>query len=135
MLGSGTWLVVQTGTVGAWLIVNLTASRGRWDPFPYYGLNLAFSVQAAYAAPLILLAHRRLDGRDRSQAHHDRTVRSSTQAHADFVTREVAAVRMELAAAASRADLDAAFDRLLDHLHQLEEAVQTAEAARRSPTA
>lgn len=135
MLGSGTWLVAQTCIVGAWLAMNLTAWRGRWDPFPFYGLNLAFSVQAAYAAPLILLAHRRLDARDRDQAHHDRTVRSSTQAHADFVTREVAAVRMELAAAASRADLHTAFDRLLRHIHQLEEAVQRAEEGRPSPTA
>src|SRR4029453_2395775 len=64
----------------AWVVLNAFALAGRWDPYPFILLNLAFSLQAAYAAPLILLAQTRQADRDktmeeRSEQHHEEQVR------------------------------------------------------------
>ena len=58
-LGTGRFLAVQTIIVIVWIVLNVAAVRLRWDPYPFILLNLAFSTQAAYAAPLILLAQNR----------------------------------------------------------------------------
>jgi len=64
-LGTGKYLVGQTVIVIFWIILNSVAVVHHWDPYPFILLNLAFSTQAAYAAPLILLAQNRQDERDR----------------------------------------------------------------------
>jgi uncharacterized membrane protein len=69
----------------------------QWDKYPFILLNLMFSVQAAYAAPLILLSQNRQELRDRRQAETDRAVAASTQANAEFLARELASVRLVLA--------------------------------------
>ena len=66
-LGTGRFLVGQTILVVVWITLNVVAVRLRWDPYPFILLNLAFSTQAAYAAPLILLAQNRQDDRDRAR--------------------------------------------------------------------
>ena len=71
-LGTGRFLAVQTIIVVVWITLNVVAVRLRWDPYPFILLNLAFSTQAAYAAPLILLAQNRQADRDRVQAEEDR---------------------------------------------------------------
>ena len=58
-MGTGRFLAVQTVVLAIWICVNVTAATLRWDPYPFVLLNLGFSVQAAYAAPLILLAQTR----------------------------------------------------------------------------
>ena len=63
--------MVQTIIVCAWIGVNLLAVAERWDPYPFILLNLVFSTQAAYAAPLILLSQNRQADTDRIQAEHD----------------------------------------------------------------
>ena len=73
-LGTARFLVIQTVVVTLWIIVNIFAVGLRWDPYPFILLNLAFSTQAAYAAPLILLAQNRQDDRDRAQTAEDRAV-------------------------------------------------------------
>ncbi|MEN3314882.1 MAG: hypothetical protein V7605_1116, partial [Acidimicrobiaceae bacterium] len=65
-LGTARFLVIQTAIVIVWIIINVSAAALRWDPYPFILLNLAFSTQAAYAAPLILLAQNRQDQRDRA---------------------------------------------------------------------
>jgi uncharacterized membrane protein len=57
--GTGSYLLIQTVLVLAWIALNISAISLRWDPDPFILLNLAFSTQAAYAAPLILLAQNR----------------------------------------------------------------------------
>jgi len=69
----------------------------QWDKYPFILLNLMFSVQAAYAAPLILLSQNRQELRDRRQAETDRAVAASTHANAEFLARELASVRLVLA--------------------------------------
>ena len=65
-LGTGRFLVGQTVLVIGWIILNTIGIINHWDPYPFILLNLAFSTQAAYAAPLILLAQNRQDDRDRA---------------------------------------------------------------------
>ena len=77
----------------------------RWDPYPFILLNLAFSTQAAYAAPLILLAQNRQDERDRAQAEPDRAESARTQADTEFLARELTSVRLALADVVTADDL------------------------------
>ena len=69
--GTPKFLIGQTVLVIAWIAVNSAAAALRWDPYPFILLNLAFSTQAAYAAPLILLAQTRQADRDKANAEAD----------------------------------------------------------------
>ena len=71
-LGTGRYLMWQTVLVVVWITLNLFAVGLRWDPYPFILLNLAFSTQAAYAAPLILLAQNRQENRDKVALDEDR---------------------------------------------------------------
>jgi uncharacterized membrane protein len=66
--GTPHYIVAQTVAVVAWITLNAVALVGEWDPYPFILLNLVFSTQAAYAAPLILLAQTRQAERDAAQA-------------------------------------------------------------------
>jgi uncharacterized membrane protein len=111
-LGTGRYLVGQTVFVIGWLILNTIVIVHHWDPYPFILLNLAFSTQAAYAAPLILLAQNRQDERDRANIDRDRQVASRTQADAEYLAREVASVRLALDDMVTRDDLAEALERL-----------------------
>jgi uncharacterized membrane protein len=93
-LGTGTYLLWQTVLVVIWIALNLIGILGKWDPYPFILLNLAFSTQAAYAAPLILLAQNRQDDRDRVSLDEDRTRAQRTIADTEYLSRELAAVRL-----------------------------------------
>ena len=93
-LGTGRFLFIQTVLVVFWITINAVAVGLRWDPYPFILLNLAFSTQAAYAAPLILLAQNRQDERDRAQAEQDRAEYARTQADTEYLARELASVRL-----------------------------------------
>ena len=105
-LGTGRFLVAQSVLVVAWIILNTIGIIHHWDPYPFILLNLAFSTQAAYAAPLILLAQNRQDDRDRANIDRDREVAARTQADTEFLARELAAVRLALADVVTTEDLD-----------------------------
>ena len=95
-LGTARYLVFQTAIVVVWIAINVLAVRLRWDPYPFILLNLAFSTQAAYAAPLILLAQNRQAERDRLETENDRRLTARTQADAEFLARELASARISL---------------------------------------
>jgi uncharacterized membrane protein len=101
-LGTGRFLAVQTIIVIVWITVNFVAVRLRWDPYPFILLNLAFSTQAAYAAPLILLAQNRQADRDRVQAEEDRARAATTRADTEYLARELAALRVAIGELATR---------------------------------
>jgi uncharacterized membrane protein len=111
-LGTGRYLVGQSLFVVVWLALNIVGGVKHWDPYPFILLNLAFSTQAAYAAPLILLAQNRQDDRDRSSIERDREVAARTQADTEFLARELAAVRLSLADVVTTHDIDDRFERL-----------------------
>jgi uncharacterized membrane protein len=79
--GTPKYLIGQTLVVIAWIIVNAVAVGLRWDPYPFILLNLAFSTQAAYAAPLILLAETRQADREKAHAAADAEHREELAAH------------------------------------------------------
>lgn len=97
LLGTARYLVGQTVLVVIWIALNISAFRWRWDPYPFILLNLMFSTQASYAAPLILLAQNRQAERDRQQAERDRDVYARTLSDAEYLARELAAVRLAVA--------------------------------------
>jgi len=111
-IGTGTFLFWQTLVVIIWIIINLFAVSYRWDPYPFILLNLAFSTQAAYAAPLILLAQNRQDDRDRITLDEDRNRAAQTKADTEFLARELAALRIAIGEVATRDYLRGELDRL-----------------------
>ena len=111
-LGTGRFLFWQTMLVLAWIVLNSIGLVKHWDPYPFILLNLAFSTQAAYAAPLILLAQNRQDDRDRANIDRDREVASRTQADTEFLARELAAVRLALADVVTTQDLEDSLSQL-----------------------
>ncbi len=117
-LGTGHYLAIQTVVVLAWIAINAAAVAMRWDPYPFILLNLVFSTQAAYAAPLILLAQNRQDARDRALAERDREVNDRILSDTEFLSRELAAIRLRLEAVATTDELE----ELRDDLLQLERA-------------
>lgn len=119
-LGTGRFLAGQTVAVALWITLNVVAVSLRWDPYPFILLNLLFSTQAAYAAPLILLAQNRQDERDRAQAEQDREVNAHTQAEAEFLARELAGLRLTLSDVATVDELQGAVGDLAEALARIE---------------
>jgi uncharacterized membrane protein len=99
-LGTARFLVWQTGVIIIWLALNLIPpARYQFDPWGrgLVLLTLVLSLQASYAAPLILLAQNRQERRDRITAEQDREVAERTQADTEFLAREIASIRLSLA--------------------------------------
>jgi len=115
-LGTGRFLAVQTVLVITWITINLTAVSLRWDPYPFILLNLAFSTQAAYAAPLILLAQNRQDDRDRIALEEDRARAERTKADTEYLARELAALRISVGEVVTRDFLRSELSRLSEQL-------------------
>lgn len=101
-LGTGRYLAIQTVFVIVWVLLNIGAFAWQWDPYPFILLNLAFSTQAAYAAPLILLAQNRQENRDRVALEEDRRRAEQTKADTEFLARELAALRLAVGEVATR---------------------------------
>ncbi|GAB3939702.1 DUF1003 domain-containing protein [Corynebacterium tapiri] len=100
--GTGRYLMWQTVIVVIWICLNVGGFWWNWDPYPFILLNLAFSTQAAYAAPLILLAQNRQEDRDRVTLAADRRRDELTKADTEFLARELASVRLSLGDTVSR---------------------------------
>jgi uncharacterized membrane protein len=115
-LGTGRYLAIQTTLVFIWIALNLTAAALRWDPYPFILLNLAFSTQAAYAAPLILLAQNRQADRDRDEIQRDRDTNARQLADTEFLAREIAALRLAIEHKTDRNDLREAVLQITDAL-------------------
>ncbi len=102
-LGTARFLVYMTVFVVAWLSWNsLAPSAWRFDPYPFIFLTLMLSLQASYAAPLILLAQNRQDDRDRVQYEGDRARDERSVSDTEYLTREVASLRMAMNDVATR---------------------------------
>jgi uncharacterized membrane protein len=102
--GTGTYLLIQSVVVVVWVVLNVAAVSLRWDPYPFILLNLAFSTQAAYAAPLILLAQNRQENRDRVTVDEDRRRAEETKADTEYLARELAALRLAIGDVAKTRD-------------------------------
>ncbi|MBR7836859.1 DUF1003 domain-containing protein [Actinospica durhamensis] len=118
--GTAQYLVIQTCMVIIWIALNiLVFTRSiRWDPYPFILLNLAFSTQAAYAAPLILLAQNRQADRDRVQYEQDRARDEQSVANTEYLLREVASLRMAVNDLTTRDFLRSELQALVKELEQ-----------------
>ncbi len=122
LMGTARFLVYQTVFCIAWVTWNSFAPESwRFDPWQFIGLTLLLSLQAAYAAPLILLAQNRQEQRDRLQTDLDRRVAERTQADTEFLAREIASVRLSLADVATTSELADHLDRLSDAIDRMSE--------------
>jgi uncharacterized membrane protein len=128
-LGTARFLMIQTILVVIWITINVFVVALRWDPYPFILLNLMFSVQAAYAAPLILLAQNRQAERDRIESENDRRLAARIQADAEYLGREIASVRLALADVVTTEDLRDALEELGEKLAAAAEAVDDAAGA------
>ena len=105
-MGSPKFVLYMTIFVIAWIGANLMlagiSDKAAWDPYPFILLNLAFSTQASYSAPLIMLAQNRQDARDRVVAEQDRLRAERNLADTEYLAREIAGLRLALQDVATR---------------------------------
>ena len=103
-IGSWRFIAWMTVIIAVWFVWNvIRLLKPLWfDPYPFQFLTLALSLQASYAAPLILLAQNRQEGRDRVQYEQDRTRDERSIADTEYLVREVAALRIALGEVATR---------------------------------
>jgi len=116
--GTVTYLFWQTVIVVAWIVVNGVGFVFKWDPYPFILLNLVFSTQAAYAAPLILLAQNRQADRDKAELERDRERNARSLADTEYLAREIAGIRFALERKADREDVVDAIERLTRAIEQ-----------------
>ncbi len=117
-LGTARFLVYMTVFVGVWVLWNFLAPAAwRFDAYPFIFLTLILSLQASYAAPLILLAQNRQDDRDRVALEQDRQRAERSLADTEYLAREIAALRIALGEVATR---DFVRSELRDLLEELE---------------
>ena len=102
-MGTATFLIYMTLFVIVWFAWNVLAPADMaWDTYPFIFLTLMLSLQASYAAPLILLAQNRQENRDKVIAEQDRQANSRAHADMEFLAREVASLRMSVGEVATR---------------------------------
>jgi uncharacterized membrane protein len=113
----------MTVFVATWVIWNIVAPTNlRWDDYPFIFLTLILSLQASYAAPLILLAQNRQADRDRIQSNEDRAQNERSIADTEYLTRELASLRSALGDVATR---DFMRSELSDLVEELENKLST----------
>ncbi|MDU0478319.1 DUF1003 domain-containing protein [Staphylococcus chromogenes] len=128
--GTGEYLFWQTVFVIVWVLMNCGIFAFGWDPYPFILLNLAFSTQAAYAAPLILLAQNRQEDRDRVALAEDRRRAEQTKADTEFLARELASVRLAIGENVTRDYLRHELEDLHSLLERIEAKLDDESAAR-----
>jgi len=118
-MGTARFIVWMTIVIGAWFAWNTLAPKGlRFDPYTFTFLTLILSLQASYAAPLILLAQNRQADRDRLAAEEDRRRAAMQKADTEYLTREIASLRIALGEVATRDFLRNELARLADELDE-----------------
>ena len=118
-MGTARFLMWMTGVVVIWVLWNAFAPADwKFDEFPFIFLTLALSLQASYAAPLILLAQNRQEQRDKVIAEQDRQANARGHADMEFLAREVASLRMAMGEVATRDYLRSELRALLAELEE-----------------
>jgi len=123
-LGTARFLVWQTVVIVIWIVANtLLPESMQFDPWDrgLVLLTLVLSLQASYAAPLILLAQNRQETRDRGSADVDRRVAERTQADTEFLAREIAGIRLALADVATASEMTDVLEQLADAVNRMSE--------------
>src|SRR5262245_52465136 len=137
-MGTAQFIAYMTLFVLLWIALNVIGLYGlRWDPYPFILLNLFFSTQASYAAPLILLAQNRQADRDRLTMDEDRRRAAMQKADTEYLSRELASLRIAIGEVATRDFMRSELGRLVEELdeasqrrHKLERKEQRRDAKR-----
>jgi uncharacterized membrane protein len=126
-LGTARYLVFQSAVVAGWITWNVLFrdSKAGFDLYPFILLTLALSLQASYAAPLILLAQNRQAERDRQEVERDRRTSTRTQADTEYLARELAAIRLAVGEMPTRDYLDEELDKVQSELKRLRALVES----------
>jgi uncharacterized membrane protein len=93
MMGSWTFITIQSGLLFIWIVLNITAYVQQWDPYPFILLNLALSFQAAYAAPFIMMSQNRQQDIDRKAAEHDYQVNVKAELEIELLHQKIDELR------------------------------------------
>lgn len=118
-MGTARFLAYMTAFVIIWLLWNVVAPQEvRFDPYAFIFLTLMLSLQASYAAPLILLAQNRQADRDKVMIEQDRSRDERALAETEFLTREVASLRITLRDSATRDFVRSELRNLLDDMEE-----------------
>lgn len=127
-LGTATFIAWMTVFIAIWLSWNAPygPDRPRWDDYPFIFLTLILSLQASYAAPLILLAQNRQEARDRVTQEQDRDATAQANADMEFLAREVASLRLGLGEVATRDFIRGELRGLMADLEDRDQAEDTA---------
>lgn len=122
-LGTAKFIFWMTVFIAVWLLWNapIGPDRPQVDPYPFIFLTLLLSLQASYAAPLILLAQNRQEARDRIASEQDREAAARSHADMEFLTREVASLRLAIGEVATRDYLRSELKNLIGELDRAEE--------------
>jgi uncharacterized membrane protein len=135
-LGTARFLVWQTVVVLVWILLNTAATKSlQFDPWDrgLVLLTLVLSLQASYAAPLILLAQNRQEQRDQVTAENDRQVAERTQADTEFLAREIASVRLTMSDMVTGEAFDDRLERLTAMVERLSDRVEQLAGDRGGP--
>jgi len=138
-MGTAQFIIAMTVFVVAWVGWNILSSRSlHFDAYPFIFLTLMLSLQASYAAPLILLAQNRQEDRDRVVAEQDRLDNSRAHADMEFLAREMASLRMALGEVATRdyvrSELRSLLSEIEERLPEEEEPDDPASEERHTPS-
>ncbi|MEU8610649.1 DUF1003 domain-containing protein [Actinoplanes sp. NPDC048791] len=118
-MGTAKFIVYMTIIIGAWFAWNTLAPKDmRFDPYTFTFLTLILSLQASYAAPLILLAQNRQADRDRLTMEEDRRRAAMQKADTEYLAREIASLRIAVGEVATRDFLRSELARLADELDE-----------------
>lgn len=79
IVGSWKFIIIQSGILTIWAVLNLVAWFHHWDPYPFILMNLVLSLQAAYSTPIIMISQNRTAERDSIEAHHDYLINSESE--------------------------------------------------------
>jgi uncharacterized membrane protein len=91
IVGSWKFIIIQSTILVFWVILNVVAWIGHWDPYPFILMNLFLSLQAAYTAPIIMMSQNRLAARDRIEAHQDFLINQKTEEEVHAILNHLAA--------------------------------------------
>src|SRR4051794_38906000 len=92
-VGSWRFIIIQSVTLGVWIVLNVIAYAQHWDPYPFILLNLVLSFQAAYAAPIIMMSQNRQSEIDRRHAEHDYRINVKAELEIELLHNKIDALR------------------------------------------
>ena len=129
-MGTARFLLYMTAFVAIWVSWNaLVPEEWKWDAYPFIFLTLMLSLQASYAAPLILLAQNRQEQRDKVIAEQDRQANARAHADMEYLAREVASLRMAVGEVATRDFLRSELRALLAEIDERSASSSTSDEA------